>query len=74
MKSIIALTVTILARISGTFLLPFPAGQKVSYKSQAVLSIQVQTIKDHSLGLYIGCPRPLNTGVQCFTEYIFGTK
>ena len=38
--------------------------RKVSYKSQAVRSIQVKTIKNHSLGLYIECPRPLNTGVR----------
>ena len=51
----------IFAQFSGTFL---HGARKVSYKSLAVRSIQVKTIKNHSLGLYVGCPRPLNTGVR----------
>ena len=51
----------ILAQFSGTFL---RGARKVSYKSLAVRSIQVKTIKKHSLGLYVGCPRPLNRAVR----------
>ena len=40
--------------------------RNISCKSQAVRSLQVKKIKIkiHSLGLYVGCPRPLNRSVR----------
>ena len=46
------LAVTILTRFSGTFAISGGA-RKVSYESQAVRSIQVKTMRNHSLGLYV---------------------
>ena len=42
------------------FSFTFSSGaREVSHKSQAVRSIQVKTITNYSLGLYVGCLRPL---------------
>ena len=38
--------------------------RKVPYKSQAVHSLQVISIKNYSLGLYVGCLHLLNRGVR----------